>query len=205
MSARRKYRRARRARALGSYGAFPGGSNMVPLLLLGGAALLGLAYMNRKAIVSTATNAAQSVLSWVKPIVGGFLTSLYGTRVDPVTGAEGQFHNGVDFGVAEGTPVLSPAAGRVIGITVWDGLPPKQTKVPNGNSVRLDLGGGYRIVFLHMSRLDVKLGDTVAAGQQLGLSGNTGYTTGPHLHISMTLNGAYIDPMSVPSFKAMFA
>ncbi len=83
-------------------------------------------------------------------------------------------HRGYDMAVPTGTPITAPAGGTVI-----LGDPDLYYE---GGSVFLDHGGGLVSVFMHMSKVDVNAGDVVDAGEQLGLSGNTGRTTGPHLH-----------------------
>ena len=74
-----------------------------------------------------------------------------------------------------GTPVIAAGSGKVIGITGgWGG--------GYGNSILLDHGGGRHTRYAHLSQINVGLGDYVSAGQNIGLSGNTGWSTGPHLH-----------------------
>lgn len=91
-------------------------------------------------------------------------------------------HRGVDFGVVVGTPVYAPAAGTVVEFlnswTQWQG----QTVRSFGNAVCLDLGDGWWTLMAHLSQVIVTIGDRVEAGQLIGYSGNTGVSTGPHLH-----------------------
>lgn len=146
-----------------------------------------------------------------KPVQGASLSSKYGTRIDPITHIP-SFHNGVDYKVPEGTPVLAPGYGKITRITTaLDEPVGPNMKQPNGNSVLIDIprpdGSSIQLVFLHMSRVDVQLGQVVNRNTQLGLSGNTGYTTGPHVHISMTQNhsGKMVDPESVPEVAQALA
>lgn len=81
-------------------------------------------------------------------------------------------HNGEDFGCPIGTPIVAPFAGRIIESQFDSGY---------GNYVKIE-DGKQGSVLAHLSRLDVKVGDNVGEGQQIGLSGNTGNSTGPHLH-----------------------
>lgn len=97
-------------------------------------------------------------------------------------------HNGEDLAGAEGTPIAAPNAGRVA---------LAQDLYFSGNTVVIDHGVGLFSLLAHLSAIDVKNGDTVAAGQQVGRLGSTGRVTGPHLHWAVRLNGARIDPMSV--------
>ena len=94
-------------------------------------------------------------------------------------------HSGMDIAAATGTPVTAPLAGTVIDTGDY---------FFNGNTVWLDHGGGLLSMLCHQSRIDVQPGDTLAAGQRLGLVGATGRVTGPHLHWSVVLNRASVDP-----------
>ena len=94
-------------------------------------------------------------------------------------------HSGMDIAAATGTPVTAPLAGTVIDTGDY---------FFNGNTVWLDHGGGLLSMLCHLSRIDVQPGDTLAAGQRLGLVGATGRVTGPHLHWSVVLNRASVDP-----------
>ena len=97
-------------------------------------------------------------------------------------------HAGIDFGSPTGTVVTAPAFGKVL---VADDL------YFTGNTVVLDHGGGLYSIFAHFSALAVEEGDLVDIGATLGRVGATGRVTGPHLHWSVRLNGARVDPMSL--------
>lgn len=112
------------------------------------------------------------------------VSSRYGLRANPF-GRGHEFHNGIDFIVDRGTPVLATAPGRVEAAG-YDG--------PNGNRVVIDHGFGYRSVYGHLSRESVKAGDQVQRGQVIGLSGNTGRSSGPHLHYTLYYRGQTLDP-----------
>jgi murein DD-endopeptidase MepM/ murein hydrolase activator NlpD len=94
-------------------------------------------------------------------------------------------HAGLDLSAPEGTPVLAPAPARVAltGDLYF-----------SGGTVILDHGEGLFTMYFHLSRVDVKEGEIVDAGQPLGLVGHTGRATGPHLHWAARLNGARVDP-----------
>lgn len=104
--------------------------------------------------------------------------------------AENYYHRGVDYRDGTGSPILAPAAGRVV-LTgrVQDGF------VLNGNTVGIDHGQGLVSVMIHLSRIDVREGDFVQPGQQVGAMGDTGFATGPNLHWGLYVNGTSVDPV----------
>jgi len=106
--------------------------------------------------------------------VGGVLTQYYHKR-----------HFGLDFGVPVGTPVKSTQAGKVV-YSGWN-------NEGYGNLVIVE-NGPYRTYYAHLSGLPLNVGDQVSAGQVIGLSGNTGNSTGPHLHYEIRINRVPIDP-----------
>lgn len=112
------------------------------------------------------------------------ISSRYGVRGNPF-GSGHEFHNGVDFVVDTGTPILATGPGKVEAAG-YEG--------PNGNRVSIDHGYGYRSVYAHLSKVQVKPGQQVQRGQVVGLSGNTGRSSGPHLHYTLYYQGRTIDP-----------
>lgn len=94
-------------------------------------------------------------------------------------------HAGIDMAVARGTPIKASAQGTVLAVDDY---------FFNGRTIFVDHGNGLITMYCHLERIDVKAGDTVSKGQRIGLSGKTGRATGPHLHWSVVLNGAMVDP-----------
>lgn len=96
-------------------------------------------------------------------------------------------HSGLDFAVAEGTPILAPCAGKVVMA--------RDTFIRQGTFVMLDHGMGLKTLYYHMSRKVAADGDVVQAGDTLGLAGSTGIATGPHLHMCVYIHGVPVDPL----------
>ncbi len=94
-------------------------------------------------------------------------------------------HAGLDFAVARGTPVKASAAGTVLASDDY---------FFNGKTIFIDHGNGLITLYCHLDQFDVQAGQTVSKGQLIGLSGETGRATGPHLHWSVVLNGVMVDP-----------
>jgi len=113
--------------------------------------------------------------------VGSFvLTSPFGDRVSPFTNAS-DFHAGIDLAAREGTPVVASGGGRV----VFAGRFPLRRNVRwwrYGNVVVLTHHGGYLTIYAHLQDIDVRRGQQLSRGEQLGTVGNTGWSTSPHLH-----------------------
>jgi murein DD-endopeptidase MepM/ murein hydrolase activator NlpD len=114
----------------------------------------------------------------------GIISSEFGVRLSPFAGQE-EFHKGVDIMTPAGSPVRSPAPGMVS----FAGEDAEGTQ-----AVVLEHGGGYVTTFSHMQRLEVKAGDRVERGQDIGSVGQEGRSTGPHLHYEVRLHGIPVDP-----------
>lgn len=103
-------------------------------------------------------------------------------------------HAGLDVAVARGTPIKASAGGKVLAVDDY---------FFNGKTIFVDHGNGLITMYCHLDRFKVKKGQTVRKGQLLGLSGKTGRATGPHLHWSVVLNGAMVDPaLFIPAHSA---
>ena len=118
------------------------------------------------------------------PVQVGYNSSSYGWRIDPFTGKEA-FHEGLDFTAAAGTPIYAAASGIV---TVAEQTP------DYGKIIKINHGSGIETRYAHTSLMLVKAGDKVEKGQLIAQVGNTGRSTGAHLHFEVRLNGAPLDP-----------
>ncbi|MDA8389840.1 MAG: peptidoglycan DD-metalloendopeptidase family protein [Gammaproteobacteria bacterium] len=119
------------------------------------------------------------------PVRGGWISSPFGPRPDPFTGRPG-FHPGVDIAAPVGTPVRAMAAGIVIFAQTDGGF---------GRLVKVFDGRGEVTMYAHLSAAYVHTGEVVHKGTLIGRVGDTGYSTGPHLHFEVTLNGMPINPI----------
>lgn len=118
------------------------------------------------------------------PVEAAYSSSSYGWRIDPLNGHRA-FHEGLDFPASVGTPVYAAA----------DGIVTEAVHTPDyGNLIKIDHGAGLETRYAHNARLMVKVGERVTKGQQIALVGNTGRSTGPHLHYEIRLNGNPLDP-----------
>lgn len=119
--------------------------------------------------------------------VDGKLTSTFGLRTHPIT-KEMKHHDGIDIAAPNGTKVVSPSAGTVIGAEFRTGF---------GNLVTIDHGNGMVTRYAQLDKFSVKVGDHVSKGMKIGEVGATGkYATGPHLHFEILQNGEHVDPQS---------
>lgn len=122
-----------------------------------------------------------------RPVVDGWMSSAYGYRNDPFSGKR-QFHHGVDFAGVEGGPIFTVASGIVA----------RTKKHPQyGNMVEIDHGNGYMTRYAHTSKILVEVGQVVKRGQHIAEIGNTGRSTGPHVHFEVIKEGNTINPGSM--------
>ncbi|MDN4603771.1 peptidoglycan DD-metalloendopeptidase family protein [Paenibacillus sp. F6_3S_P_1C] len=124
-----------------------------------------------------------------RPVSGGRISSPFGRRTHPITGEVGKMHNGVDFAVPVGTSVHAASGGIVIMAEWYTGY---------GYTVIVDHGGGLWTLYGHLREggFKVSKGDTVSKGDLIAESGNTGNSTGPHLHFEVRDNGTAVNPMN---------
>ena len=126
-----------------------------------------------------------SILPDLWPTDGGVISSYYGGRTGPINGGF-DWHPGLDIAVESGTPVYAAAMGTVE-IAGWNG--------GYGQFVKIRHGNGYESAYGHMSGIAVTTGQQVRKGEIIGFVGSTGYSTGPHLHFEVFVDGENIDPL----------
>ena len=114
------------------------------------------------------------------------ISSSFGTRRSYAGGPFSSYHEGTDFAMGSGTPVFAPAAGVVV---------LAETLTVRGNAIVIDHGWGVYSGYWHLSQIEVAVGQTVQPGDQIALSGNTGLSTGAHLHWDMRIRGLNVDPL----------
>ena len=119
--------------------------------------------------------------------VGFMVSDSFGTR-RVFNGKLASVHRGLDFRVKSGSPVLAANSGEVV---------LAREMFYEGNCVIIDHGEGFMTLYMHLSRFEVAEGQRVTKGQEIGLSGATGRATGPHLHMGVRWEGAYLDPASL--------
>jgi murein DD-endopeptidase MepM/ murein hydrolase activator NlpD len=123
------------------------------------------------------------------PVDGARISSGFGMRFHPVLGYT-RMHKGIDFAVPVGTPVMASGSGIVKVAGRSSGY---------GNYMRIDMGNGYGFAYGHLSRFapGVRPGSHVHQGEVVAYSGNTGLSTGPHLHYEILQNGTQVNPLKV--------
>ena len=114
----------------------------------------------------------------------GRITSGFGGRSSPTEGASSN-HKGIDIGASTGSGIVAAADGEVVVSTY---------SYSAGNYVMINHGGGVYTVYMHASKLLASVGDQVKKGQTIAKVGSTGYSTGPHLHFGIRVNGTYVNP-----------
>jgi len=127
---------------------------------------------------------------WINP-AEGTVTSSCGVRNNPILNKM-ELHNGIDIGVGIGTEVAAVRSGVVTEI---------RTSATFGHVLEYETNDGYKVMYAHLSEILVKEGEKVKQGQVVAKSGNSGLSTGPHLHYSLWKNGKLIDPMDYVNLK----
>ncbi len=126
----------------------------------------------------TSPISAKPFLKLLQPVQNALVTSPFGFRW-------GRPHQGIDLAAPVGTPIRSAEAGKVV-YSGW--------KQGYGNFVAIDHGHGFQTHYAHCSKLLVRIGQTVNKGEQIAKVGNTGHSTGPHLHFEVMANGVHRNP-----------
>jgi murein DD-endopeptidase MepM/ murein hydrolase activator NlpD len=121
----------------------------------------------------------------VAPIPGARITSGFGPRVHPILGTV-RMHDGIDYAAAMGTPIRAAGSGTVVSAGPRGGY---------GNATLVDHGRGLATLVAHQSAMYVTAGTAVVTGQVIGAVGSTGFSTGPHLHFEVRVEGTPVDPL----------
>ena len=124
--------------------------------------------------------------TYIKPLSGGRLSSKFGKRKAPTAGAS-TYHKGVDWATPTGTSVVASSGGTVAKAG-WGGS--------YGYVIYINHPDGRQTRYAHNSKLLVSVGQKVSQGQKIALSGNTGRSTGPHVHFEMIINGTHVNPLN---------
>ena len=128
--------------------------------------------------------------TYIKPISGGRLTSGFGTRTATIRGMT-SYHGAVDWATPIGTSVVASCGGRV-SFAGW--------KASYGYCIFIEHPDGRQTRYAHLSKVLVSAGQTVSQGEKIALSGNTGVSTGPHVHFEMRIGGKAVDPLKYISY-----
>ncbi len=129
---------------------------------------------------------APSSSGWARPVSSLIVTCPYGYRTHPVTGQLNNFHNGVDLGMPQGSPIYATRSGTVTTAHYSNSW---------GYQVVVNHGDGFSSMYAHMTHYIVSVGQHVEQGQVIGYVGSTGWSTGPHLHFTIYYNGGTVNPM----------
>ncbi|OGA66245.1 MAG: peptidase M23 [Betaproteobacteria bacterium RIFCSPLOWO2_12_FULL_68_20] len=127
----------------------------------------------------------KKLMPTMRPVPSPYNVSSFGRRIDPFTG-QWAMHEGIDFVADIGTPVVAAAGG----VVQFAGLHPQY-----GNMIDIDHGNDLLTRYAHLSKLLVKEGDLLQRGRNIALSGNTGRTTGPHMHFEVRYRGTAQNPL----------
>ena len=129
-------------------------------------------------------------MNYLKP-VSGRVSSKFGNRIHPLSGQKVAFHNGVDIACSIGTPIVAPESGMVTDV---------YTHPRGGKTIIMVTSSGVRFGFCHLSEQLAKKNAVVNKGDLIAKSGNTGVSTGPHVHFTMKINDQFVDPQKYFQF-----
>ncbi len=130
----------------------------------------------------------------ILPLESGNITSDFGFRSDPFNVSSTDFHSGIDIATELDSIVKAVASGEVI-TAEYDDV--------GGNYIKILHDNGFISYYGHLSQIDVKAGEEVSVGQMIGLSGESGKVTGPHLHFGLYYNNAPVDPDVYMNFEIL--
>ncbi len=156
--------------------------------------------LDAASVTSTVRKQMLSMIPNGSPVKKARTSSRYGKRIHPVTKAS-KFHRGHDFAVNIGTPIYAPADGVVEVV--------RKSNKGSGNFLRLQHGYGFSSSYSHLQAFKVRSGDFVKRGDLIALSGNTGLSSGPHLHYEVRFVGRAFDPQpfinwGMDNFESLF-
>ena len=137
---------------------------------------------------STKNSSVKAKGSFILPVRGARISSPFGWRVHPIFKSK-IFHTGIDYAIAYGTPIKASNSGKVI-YSGWYGGYGKVVIIDHGNCT----GSPTTTLYAHMSRQNVAVGEFVSQGDIIGFVGSTGYSTGPHVHFEVRINGKPQNP-----------
>lgn len=135
---------------------------------------------------TTTNNSGSTGTNFIWPLSGGYVSSGYGGRTSPTAGASSN-HKGVDIAIGAGSNIYSVASGTVVTVSY---------NVARGNYIVVNHGNGVSTLYQHCSAIYASVGQSVSQGQTIAAVGSTGYSTGPHLHFEVLINGANVNPMN---------
>ncbi|GEM_PF-2673783 len=170
---------------------------LTPVLIMGAAMLTLITVLGGSQSSNPCVYTPAPSGSWVQPTIDadGRIGSPFGQRFHPILKIW-RMHNGVDLGNQRGTPIWSVSNGVVVSAVDGCSEGVGSCNGGAGNTVVVDHGDGVVTKYLHLltGSINVKAGQQVAAGQQIGTMGSTGLSTAPHLHFGIQVNGTYLDP-----------
>ena len=127
----------------------------------------------------------------LSPLPYDRLTSGYGWRISPIF-HKPEFHKGIDLAIPVGTPVRTIADGRVVHVGPGTGY---------GKYIRIEHPGGFATIYSHLDQYEVHVGEQVKQGEVVALSGNTGWSTGPHLYFQFFVHGRPVNPLDIAKYS----
>ena len=157
--------------------------------------LFGLFFLPMANTVTQATEEAE--MKFVCPIQKGHVTARFGSMDDPITKKK-MFHKAIDIAASVGTEIYAAADGTVSSVTSQ-----YQQEEGYGKNIIIHHANGYTTRYAKLDKILVKEGQSVKAGEKIALSGNTGRSTGPHLHFELLKNRRHENPEKYIDFSIL--